>query len=112
MIMALFAKSALSGAIVLAILLIANTNPKLAGWLTAMPLITALTLGWLWLDGHRGTILTAYLTGVLIGVGHTAILLGTILLRVKAGTTLPVALLTGAVVWAAASFVIYQAKII
>jgi hypothetical protein len=112
MIMSLIAKSALSGVIVLLILMVANTNPKLAGWLTAMPLITALSLGWLWLEGNRSPVMTTYLTGVLIGVGHTAILLGTILLRVKAGASLPTSLLAGAVVWAFASLAIYQAKII
>ena len=112
MIMSMLAKSALSGVIVLAILLVANTNPKLAGWLTAMPLITALSLGWLWLEGNRSLVLTTYLTGVLIGVGHTAVLLGTILLRVKAGASLPMSLLTGTAVWALASLVIYQAKIL
>ncbi|MFN0045533.1 MAG: hypothetical protein ACKVOS_03620 [Sphingorhabdus sp.] len=112
MIMSLLAKSALSGVIVLLILMVANTNLKLAGWLTAMPMITALSLGWLWLEGNRSPVMTTYLTGVLIGVGHTAILLGTILLRVKAGASLPMSLLTGAVVWAFASMVIYQAKII
>ncbi len=112
MIMSLLVKSALSGVIVLAILLLARSNPRLAGWLTAMPLITAISLGWLWLDGNRSPVLTTYLTGVLIGVGQTALLLGTVLLRVKAGASLSDALLTGAAVWAVASFVIYEAKII
>ena len=68
-------KVIISGLIISGINLVAQRSPGLAGWLAAFPVMTFLSITWLWSDGRDNAALGHLVTGVLWGLIPTGVLL-------------------------------------
>ena len=65
--MPILLKVLISGLVIGAINLIAQRSPGFAGWLAAFPMITFLSITWLWADGRDSAALADLVIGVLWG---------------------------------------------
>jgi hypothetical protein len=94
----LVAKAAVSGAMIVVASVIANRlSPSLGGWVAAFPLISFLTVAWLWFDG--GSEATGLLVGVLWGLIPTAVLLLSVVVMTRNGVPLLVSMFLGTAIW-------------
>ena len=103
--MFLVVKVIVSGLIIGLINLVAQRNPAFAGWAAAFPLITFLSITWLWLDGQPQDNLAALVTGVLWGLIPTALLLVILAVALRQGVPLLVAFAISLAAWGVVTFV-------
>lgn len=96
----LVVKAAVSGLVIVAANVIANRlSPSLGGWVASFPLISFLTVAWLWFDGGSGSEATGLLVGVLWGLIPTAVLLLSVVVMTRSGVPLVVSMLLGTATW-------------
>ena len=107
--MQLAVRALCSALLVVALSTLAARAPRLAGFVTALPLLTALTMGWLLVDGTPPPALASYLRGVLVGMGPTALLVAVVWARLRGGASLGPSALTGLAAWAFAVAVLFRA---
>jgi hypothetical protein len=92
-------KVVISGLVIGGINLVAQRNPGIAGWLAAFPLITFLSLAWLWADGRDNAALGDLVTGVLWGLIPTGVLLIVLLLCLRFGLHVFAGMTVATLVW-------------
>lgn len=98
----LLLKALVSGLVVAAANVAANRlSPTLGGWIAAFPLISFLSVTWLWLDGKPGAEASGLLVGVLWGLIPTAVLLLGVALLARHGVPLPLSMALGTTFWIA-----------
>ncbi len=101
-----------SALIIVAVTLLGGRFPRAAGFVTAMPLVTTISVAWLLADGCPAGDLATYLRGVLVGMAPTALLLGAVVVRLHAGATFGSSLLAGLVAWAIAVVVMLRTGVL
>lgn len=97
--MDLLVKGVVSGAIIVAVNLVARRNPTLAGVVVGFPTVTLLSVLWLVVDRSRGDTIADFVTGVLWGLIPAFTFVLTIVLALRADVSLALAILSGTIVW-------------
>ena len=92
-------KVVISALVVGAINVVAQRSPSLAGWLAAFPLMTFLSVTWLWADGRENATLGDLVTGVLWGLIPNAVMLVALFICLRFGLHAVAALAVAAAVW-------------
>lgn len=94
-------KLLISNLIIVTCVLVGRRWPGLGGLIATMPLTSLIVLLWLYSDDPGQTLrLNDYVQGVLWGIGPTIAFFAALLLCLKRGMTVPLALLVGALCWA------------
>ncbi|GLY12030.1 DUF3147 family protein [Pseudobacillus badius] len=81
--MSFLVKTLISAVIIGAITMIAKASPKYGGIIAALPLVSLLSLFWLYVQGERPSQLSQFLFGVLYGLPSTMILIGIVAMALK-----------------------------
>ena len=97
--MPILLKVIISGLVIGGINLIAQRSPGLAGWLAAFPMITFLSITWLWADGGDNAALGDLVTGVLWGLIPTGVLLIVLRLCLDRGLHVFAGMVVATLVW-------------
>jgi hypothetical protein len=84
-------KMMVSALVIGGINVIAQTNPKLAGWMTALPVVSLLSVGWLMIDRKNNAEIAIFIIGVLYGLLPTAAVLFIMVLLIGYHTPVPIA---------------------
>jgi len=93
-------KALISGVLVAIVNLIAQRNPTLAGFVVAFPVITLLSVLWLWIDRVPEQSIDAFLLAVVWGLVPTFIFVLAVIAALRAGLPLFGAIGAGVVAWA------------
>jgi hypothetical protein len=96
----LLVKVIVSGLVIGAINLVAQRSPTLGGWLAALPLLTFMSITWLWVDGRDNTAIGGLVTGVLWGLIPNAVMLVVLLVCLRYGLHVFASMGVSALVWA------------
>ena len=80
-----FLRVAVSALIIGIVSTMAKKHPLWAGWIAALPLVTLLSIAWLLPSHPRSAEITRLISGVLLGMIPTALLLMTTWISVKKG---------------------------
>ena len=97
--MELLVRIAVSAVLIGVVTLIAQANPRLAGWLAALPLTSLVATAWLAADGQPGARIADFYLGVLTGMLPTLLFLFVTMLTFRAGLAAPLAVGAGVLVW-------------
>lgn len=97
--MPILLKIIISGLVIGGINLVAQRSPGLAGWLAAFPLITFLSITWLWSDGRDNAALGDLVTGVLWGLIPTGVLLIVLVICLRFGLHVFAGMVIATLVW-------------
>ncbi len=97
--MQLLVRVVVSAVLIGVVTLIAQANPRLAGWLAALPLTSLVATAWLAADGQPGAQIAEFYLGVLTGMLPTALFLLATMLTFRAGVAAPLAVGAGVLVW-------------
>jgi hypothetical protein len=92
-------KALISGVLVALVNLIAQRNPTLAGFVVAFPVITLLSVLWLWLDRVPEATMDAFLLAVVWGLVPTFIFALALIAAFRLGLPLLGAIAAGAIAW-------------
>lgn len=98
-------KIVVSAVVIGIVTLIAGRDPKLGGWIAALPLTTVLSVIWLTFDGQSGVDLGRFVVGVLWGLIPTTAMLLAVAYCLKRGLPAIPALGLGAIAWIAISLI-------
>jgi len=94
-------KLLLSNLLIVTCVLIGRRCPGAGGLIATMPLTSLVVLLWLYSDDPSQTMrISEYVRGVLWGIGPTLAFFTALLLCLKRGMSVPLALLVGASCWA------------
>ncbi|MDQ3780309.1 MAG: DUF3147 family protein [Chloroflexota bacterium] len=96
-------KIVVSAVVIGIVTLIAGRDPKLGGWIAALPLTTVLAVIWLTVDGQSGVELGRFVDGVLWGLIPTTAMLLAVAYCLKRGLPAIPALGLGMIAWIAIS---------
>jgi|SRR5215467_585481 len=102
-------KMIVSALVIGGINVLARANPKLAGWMTALPVVSLLSIAWLIMDRRNNSEIAVFITGVLYGLLPTAVVLLIMIVLIGLGTPVPVAV--GLSVAACAAFTFAVARL-
>jgi hypothetical protein len=102
-------KMIVSALIIGGINVLAQANPKLAGWMTALPVVSLLSIAWLMMDRRNNAEIAVFITGVLYGLIPTAAVL--LIMIVLIGFCTPVPIAVGFSVAACAVFTFAVARL-
>ncbi len=97
-------KIVVSAVVIGIVTLIAGRDPKLGGWIAALPLTTVLSVIWLTFDGQSGVDLGRFVVGVLWGLIPTTAMLLAVAYCLKRGLPAIPALGVGVVAWLGVTF--------
>ena len=97
--MLILAKIVVSALLIGGINAIARANPSLAGWISALPIVSFLSVFWLVADRRETPEIYGFVRGVLYGLPLTAVLLGAIALSLARGFPLLGSMAVGVVIW-------------
>ncbi len=97
-------KIVVSALVIGIVTLIAGRDPKLGGWIAALPLTTVLAVIWLTVDGQSGVELGRFVDGVLWGLIPTTAMLLALAYCLKRGLPAIPALGVGVVAWLGVTF--------
>ena len=106
--MPLILKAVISALFIVGVNVTAHRNASVAGWIASLPLVTLLSIAWLAVDQRGNTEIARFLTGVLWGVGPTAVLLVVTAGLLARGVSLFAACAIGLAVWIACFFAARQ----
>ncbi len=98
-------KIVVSAVVIGIVTLIAGRDPKLGGWIAALPLTTVLSVIWLTFDGQSGVDLGRFVVGVLWGLIPTTAMLLAVAYCLKRGLPAIPALGLGMIAWIAISLI-------
>jgi hypothetical protein len=87
---------------------LARANPSLAGWISALPVVSFLSVIWLAVDRQDAPQIYEFVRGVLYGLPLTAVLLGVIALSLWRGFPVVASMTAGAVIWAGCTWAATQ----
>ncbi|WP_257348422.1 DUF3147 family protein [Pseudalkalibacillus decolorationis] len=79
---------------------LARLFPTYGGYIAALPLVSLLSLVWLYVQGETHNELSQFITSVLLGFPATALMLFIVLQLIKSSTPIFVCLLVGIAGWA------------
>lgn len=96
----LLVRIVVSAVLIGVVTLIAQANPRLAGWLAALPLTSLIATAWLAAEGQPGPRIAEFYLGVLTGMAPTLLFLFATMLTFRAGVAAPLAVGAGVLAWA------------
>lgn len=99
-------KGVVSGIVIVVVNLLAHRSPTLAGVIVGFPVVTLLSTLWLTVDSASNDTISSFLTGVLWGLIPTFAFVFVIVLSLRFGASLPVAIGAGAAAWALVLFAV------
>ncbi len=93
-------KIVVSAAVIGGINGIAQTHPRIGGWIAALPMISFLSVIWLAADGAAPSDISAFIGRVLVGQVPTAVMLAILLGAMSYGLSLSLAIACAGIAWA------------
>lgn len=102
--MLMIVKVLCSAAVIGALNVLAHRSPGLAGWIAALPIVSFLSIAWMAFDGATTNATLSFAQAVLFGVPFTIILIGVIVLALRHGYPISLAMFAGLAVWGACTW--------
>ncbi|MFC3883994.1 DUF3147 family protein [Bacillus songklensis] len=93
-------KTTVSALIIGIISALAKYSPKYGGIVAALPLVSLLSLFWLYMQGEKSTDLSQFLFGVLYGLPATVVLIFIVALSLKHSVPFLFSIVLGMIGWA------------
>lgn len=92
-------KVLVSAAVISVVSSLAKKQPMWAGWIAALPLVTLLSIAWLMAEKQRNEEITHLVSGVLLGMVPTALLLLGTWISLKKGIGVLPSVGIGVIIW-------------
>jgi len=107
-----FSKIGVSVLVLVVINGVAQSNPPLAGWIAATPVVSMLSVGWLAIDQKNSEQIADFLFGVLIGLIPTALYLAIFAAGLRRGLPISLAFGCGVLIWGVLTFAAQRAGLL
>ncbi|RJS50247.1 DUF3147 family protein [Bacillus sp. PK3_68] len=97
--MSFLVKVSVSACIIGLVTILAKYSPKYGGIVAALPLVSLLSLFWLYIQGEQSNNLSQFLFGVLYGLPSTIILVFIVAVALKYSTPFSISIILGISGW-------------